>query len=190
MYSLTLARSRHTRRLPSREIRRRNPMQARLCFVACVWRSASAWHNSPSWLGVLNQSRMKILVPRCHSHKCQKSQEWRRHGGLRIAQQSRRMGDRRLCLIAPRRCLAVAERKCTVRASRTGGEKLTFASSRCASQGRPVRPRKDTTTRHEKGHRGSSPGGRVAVVLRCRCRIPLGTQQPEFRALTTYQALI
>jgi hypothetical protein len=125
-----------THRLPSREIRQ-TLMRVRLCSDACVWKSASAWHNSPTWFGMLNQSLMTVLVPRCHWAQVTKKSGMHRHGGLGIKQQSRRMGDRRLCLIAPRRCFAVAERKRTVRASRTGGEKITFASSRCASQGRP-----------------------------------------------------
>jgi len=52
VYSPTLRRLRRRHRLPSREIRRQIPRRVRLCSDAFAWKSASAWHNSPTFFGV------------------------------------------------------------------------------------------------------------------------------------------
>ena len=61
-----------THRLPSREIRRRTLTWVKLCFDACVWKNASAWHNSPPTWNMLNQSLMRILVPHRYSAQVSK----------------------------------------------------------------------------------------------------------------------
>jgi hypothetical protein len=52
VYSPTLRQLRRRHRLPSREIRRQIPTRVRLCSDAFAWKSASAWHNSPTFFGV------------------------------------------------------------------------------------------------------------------------------------------
>jgi hypothetical protein len=41
-----------THQLPSRETCRQTLRRVRLCSNACPWKSASAWHNSPTCLGI------------------------------------------------------------------------------------------------------------------------------------------
>jgi hypothetical protein len=70
VYSPTLRRLRRRHRLPSREIRRQIPRRVRLCSDAFAWKSASAWHNSPTFFSVEpiaredNRASVKKTTPR------------------------------------------------------------------------------------------------------------------------------
>ena len=81
VYSPSLRRLRHTRRLPSREIRRRIPTRVRLYSDVCFFsKNASTWRNPPAFWGILNQPTLLRYVPLRAWRKCQKSY---RRGGLR-----------------------------------------------------------------------------------------------------------
>jgi hypothetical protein len=65
LYSLSLGWLRHTRRLPSREIRRRIPTRVGLYSDVCFFsKSASTWRNSPVRLGKYWTNR--DVIEHCH----------------------------------------------------------------------------------------------------------------------------
>ena len=89
MYSPMLRWLRRTRRLPSRETRRRNPTRVKLFSDACFSKSASTWHEAPITFGQMFDPSIFKSPARLHLAqtlgKYQKSQECSVGRGTRAA---------------------------------------------------------------------------------------------------------